>query len=306
MPSAIVMIATYNGIRYLGAQIKSIEYQAIDKIDLIFSDDGSRDGTVELIKDVRGSWKKGKVIVLNGPRSGFAENYRHLILSAPAQYDIFAFCDQDDVWRNDKLSTAADWLTSDQEDVPRLYCERTHIIDDEFRSIGHSPKFTRPPSFRNAIVQSIAGGNTMVYNLAAHNLLAKACRRTSFVSHDWWAYLMVSGAGGKVHYSSQPHVSYRQHSGNLVGANASWRARMHRLLLMASGRFKEWNDQNLKGLRLCEDLLTDEARSIVDNFQVARNGNITSRLIRLRQSQVYRQTVLGQISLYVACILNRI
>ena len=84
-----------------------------------------------------------------------------------------------------------------------------------------SPLFRRPPSFRNALVQSLAGGNTMVLNRPARDLVALASRRARFVSHDWWAYLLVTGAGGAVHYSAKPLVRYRQHAHNLVGANTS-------------------------------------------------------------------------------------
>ena len=306
MSSALVMMATYNGIRFLEGQIRSIEEQQFDKIDLLISDDGSSDGTLGYLADLKQRWRKGKVRLLSGPGEGFAENYRHLILNSPAGQGIYAFADQDDEWMPEKLTEAAAWLQSQEPGIPALYCARTQTVDEGGRLSGMSPLFTRPPSFRNAIVQSIAGANTMVFNQAARDLLAESCKRTHFVSHDWWAYLLVSGAGGRVFYSPVPRVHYRQHSSNLVGANTSWRARMARLVLMAGGRFAKWNDMNLKALASCSDLLCDDARDVVLEFRRIRDGRFLDRLSRLRSSGIHRQTALGQMSLYVACMLAKI
>lgn len=117
---------------------------------------------------------------------------------------------------------------------------------------------------------------------------------------------MVSGAGGKVHYSPTPHIRYRQHSSNLVGANTTWHARMTRLLLMAGGRFAKWNEQNLEALNLCEDMLSADARQTIAEFEMIRRDRFASRLARLSKSGIHRQTRLGQISLYAACALRKI
>ena len=277
----------------------------MENIDLVVSDDGSADSTLEKLEEHQASWQKGKVTILRGPCQGFAENYRHLIRSVDERYDLFAFSDQDDLWLFDKLSTAANWLSGLGNDIPGLHCSRTEIINEDCRTVGMSPLFDKPPGFRNAIVQSIAGGNTMVLNRAAFKILAESCRRTGFVSHDWWAYLLVSGAGGQVRYTAQPGVRYRQHGENLVGANSSWRARMHRLLMMAGGRFARWNARNIAALRACEDLLSADALSVLDEFEEIRSGPLLKRLLLLQRSGIHRQTFVGQLSLYAACFLRR-
>ena len=69
------------------------------------------------------------------------------------------------------------------------------LIDEAGRETGRSPRFRAAPGFGNALVQSIAGGNTMLFNPAAKALL-EAARPAAVVAHDWWIYLLVSGAGG--------------------------------------------------------------------------------------------------------------
>ena len=88
--------------------------------------------------------------------------------------DYFAFCDQDDLWDEDKLAEALDWLEKQPADTPALYCTRTRTVDERGSEIGLSPLFRRRPSFRNAIVQSIAGANTMVMNKAAWLIVREA------------------------------------------------------------------------------------------------------------------------------------
>ncbi len=306
MPSGLVMMATYNGARFLESQIRSIEEQRYGEIDLLISDDGSTDKTLDFLSGLHKRWRKGEVRIIKGPRKGFAENYRQLVLNSSGGHSLYAFADQDDLWMPEKLSDAASWLENGNPAIPALYCTRTQIIDDQGRTVGMSPLFTAPPSFRNAIVQSIAGANTMVFNHAARDLLVESCKRTGFVSHDWWAYLLISGAGGRVCYSPVPRVRYRQHSANLVGANSTWRARLSRLVLMAGGRFARWNDLNLKALELCSDMLCEDAREVRTELVRIREENLLARLSRLHRSGIHRQTFLGQMSLFAACVLGKI
>ncbi len=168
------------------------------------------------------------------------------------------------------------------------------------------PLFGKPPDLRNALVQSIAGGNTMVMNRAAHRLLREAAQRTSFVIHDWWAYLLVAAAGGHIHYSPDPNVLYRQHSANMIGSNTSWASRLRRIEPLLAGRFARWTDQNLEALAACSDLLSSDGRAIIDQFSEMRRQPLFWRVRTLRRLGLYRQTWLGQISLYAACLLGRL
>ena len=305
-PRVAVLMAVRDGERFLSQQLDSLARQKAVGVDLWISDDGSSDASIDLIRRVAASWKLGRVELVDGPRRGFAENFRSLIVRAEIKADFYAFCDQDDVWDEDKLAHAIEWLKTQSVELPALYCSRTRIIAANGEIVGQSPRFPRPPGFRNAIVQSIAGGNTMVMNRAAHDLVAEASRRTDFVSHDWWCYMIVSGAGGNVYYCAQPRVGYRQHGGNLVGENNTWRARMSRLGFLMRGRFKEWNDRNLSGLAACADLLTDDARRTLELFIRSREGRLSARLLSLWRSGAYRQTILGEWGLYLACIVRRL
>lgn len=298
-----ILMATWNGTRFLQAQLESLRAQSWPDIDVVVSDDGSTDGTVEIIESFARTWNKGRFQIIPGPRLGFAENFRWLIRHADVRGEYVAFCDQDDIWKPDKLADAVAWLSEGPADSLRLRCGRTEITPTDGERVM-SPLFPRPPSFRNALVQSIAGANTMVMNRAAFDVVRKASERTDFVSHDWWCYLVVTGAGGTVHYSPVPDILYRQHEGNLVGSNTSISARFARMVRLFKGQFRSWTDRNIAALDQCADLLTPESRAVLETFRKVRSKWLFRRLLALRKSGVYRQTRMGQVSLFAACILR--
>ncbi|WP_027053493.1 glycosyltransferase family 2 protein [Mesorhizobium erdmanii] len=301
-----VLMGTRDGAAFIEEQLQSLLAQSHPLIDLWISDDGSVDGTVPIIEGWKSRWTKGRITLVAGPRQGFAANFRSMILDRRIDADFYAFSDQDDVWEPDRLESAIQWMQAFDAETPLMFCSRTATMIETGSLVGHSPLFRRPPSFRNALVQSIAGGNTILLNRAARDLLARASARTGFVSHDWWAYLVVTGAGGVVHYDPRPLVRYRQHAANLVGANVSWRARVSRLGRLFKGEFADWTDLNLAGLAANRDLLTPDAMACLDLFASGRQGSLFQRLRTLPASGVYRQTLAGTLGLYLAFVLGRI
>lgn len=270
-------------------------------LSLYISDDGSSDGTMAILERLRAQWPGGFSIV-RGPGTGFASNFRHLAITTPLTADYFAFCDQDDIWDPDKLQAAIAILSERPAGEPALYSSRTRLVDASGVPIGYSPLFRQPPSFQNAIVQNVGGGNTVVFNRRAFELFAESARRTSFLTHDWWAYMIVSGAGGYVHYDPTPHIGYRQHARNIVGKNTGLAARYDRLRRALGGQFSRWTEQNLASLARCEDLLSPETRATLSTLREARHVRGFKALRLLRDAGVYRQTTLSNLALRAAAM----
>ena len=302
-----IFLAVFNGEQFLRKQLDSIAGQIGGQIDVWASDDGSSDSSKQILDDQASSWTRGRFHVVDGPRSGHAENFRSMLKRTEIHSDYFAFSDQDDYWHADKLEVAIRTLAPFRGVKPALYCGRTCLVDAEGKEIGCSPLFSREPSFKNAIVQSIAGGNTMVFNREAWNLVSESARRTGFVGHDWWTYLIVSGAGGEVIYDPTPHIEYRQHDGNLIGDNARWRSRINRIKRLFEGQFSKWNDRNIEGLNLCLDMLSEDSRRVLLDFQSLRAERSAFRsLSRLQRSGLYRQSFYGNLGLKAGVFFNKI
>ena len=301
-----ILLCTFNGRQYLPEQLDSFAAQTHANWTVWASDDGSSDGTQALLENYRAKWPGGRLSVQSGPRAGVVANFLMLTCNASIQADYYAYSDQDDIWEAEKLERALAWLESVPANIPALYCARTKLVDADNKEIGFSPLFGKPPCFANALIQSIAGGNTMVFNNAARALFLAAGEKRSIVVHDWWAYMLVTGCGGKVFYDSVPTLRYRQHGANVIGMNDGWLARFKRMGLQWQGRFRNWNNAHIEALRPMENRLTAENRAIFKRFVEAREMSVLPRLFHLNRSGVHRQTRLGNIGLLAAAIFNKI
>ena len=190
--------------------------------------------------------------------------------------------------------------------TPALYGSRTRLIDERGNEIGFSPLFHKKPEFRSALVQSIAGGNTMVFNQKARELLVFCGADMDVPCHDWWLYQVISACRGKVHYDAWPSVRYRQHAQNVIGSNMGWSARMRRLQMLQRGRFRHWGDLNETALARLLPRMSAENRRIFGLFCKARHEPLLRRAAIFAQTGVHRQTLLGNLGLVTAVMLNKI
>jgi glycosyltransferase involved in cell wall biosynthesis len=303
---ATILLCTLNGERFLVEQLDSLQRQSFVNWKLIASDDGSSDRTRSILQDFKNSQETGKVEIIDGPGRGAAANFLFLACREGLAGDYYAFCDQDDIWEADKLARAISTLEQMDAGVPAVYASRTRLIDATGRDIGLSPLFSRAPTFRCALVQSIAGGNTMVFNQSARELLKFGGADVIVPSHDWWLYQVVSACGGHVHYDAIPSVHYRQHAENVIGSNMGFAACMRRLRMLGQGRFRHWSDLNVAALARLRPRMTAENRRIFDLFCKARQQPPLQRAAMFARAGLYRQTVFGNLGLAVAVAFGKI
>ncbi len=301
-----ILMGTYNGERFLQEQLDSIAAQTHTNWEMHVSDDGSSDGTLDILRRFADAHPANRITIRSGPRKGFVANFLSLACALDIQADYYAFSDQDDVWEKEKLDRAIDWLKTIPANRPAMHCSRTRLIDEHGKTIGHSPLFKRAPSFKNALVQSIAGANTMSFNDSARSLLLRAGHETPVVSHDWWVYLLLTGCQGIVFYDPTPSIGYRQHEKNLVGSNVGWRARASRIAASLQGRFTIWNDVNLAALKKTQAALSPENKAVLLNFLHLRNASPLHRPLGLLRSGLHRQTLPGNLSLFAAALIGKI
>jgi glycosyltransferase involved in cell wall biosynthesis len=303
-----IILCSFNGENYLKKQLKSIIDQSYPFIDIFISDDGSTDRTLEIIDKFITENKGSNIFMYSGPRNGYAKNFILTAIkvhnSKEREYSYYAFCDQDDIWHRDKIKNAVNKLNDYPIEKPLIFCSRTHYIGLNDEIIGTSPLFKKKPSFRNALVQSIAGGNTMLLNYHALETLNGINLNLNIVSHDWLLYLTVTANNGIVYYEKIPSVLYRQHKDNLIGSNNNLISIVKRVIYLLNGSFKEWTDSNIKHLQNTN--LEAEVNDTLKYFQLTKSNNIVTRIKGLKKSGVYRQTLLGNISLFIAVIFKKL
>ena len=305
-PLVAILLCTYNGARFLAEQLDSLESQTHQNWVVVASDDGSTDQTLEILQQYKAKWPPGKLTIRSGPQKGFCQNFLSLACDSEIKADYFAFCDQDDVWLPTKLEAAlANIIANQSVNVPYLYCGRTNYVNANLKPCGMSPLFVFPPSFRNALVQSIAGGNTMVFNHPAKNLIDKV-GVVDVPSHDWWLYQLISGVEGVVFYDKVPQLLYRQHEFALIGGNNSIPAKMERIWMLFQGRFQKWNTQNINALKQANHLLAKNNQEILRLFNIMRGAKLKDRFRLMEVCGLYRQTKRGTFSLFLAALIKKI
>jgi len=303
----VILLALFEGAAQLREQLDSLADQTHGDWSLVVSDDGSTDRGPDVLRQFARQHADRAVTLIDGPRMGFAQNFLHLLRAADPDTPFVSFCDQDDVWLPEKTARAVEALSTAPPGIPAMYCGRTLHCDENLAPMRASPRFKRPPSFRNALVQNIGGGNTVVLNNAALRMLATASLRVEgIVSHDWWMYQMVTGAGGTVIYEREPGLLYRQHAGNAVGANGTARTAMQRFARVMEGRFRDWIDQNLAALKANADLLTEENREVLETFALARDAAVIRRLRLLSGIGLHRQSHHDNLAFWLAVLTGRV
>lgn len=300
LPRIDVLLATYNGAAYLRAQIDSVMAQKDVEVRLLARDDGSTDATPAILQEYAAHFP-GRVIVIpkSGSTRGATDNFLAL-LARESDADYFAFCDQDDVWPQDRLQAAIGQLQALGTGL-RLYCGAVTYVDRNLHELGNSSRPVRP-SFGNALVENIAQGCTMVFDASLRRMIAENLPTRAAI-HDWWLYL-VAAAFGRVVFDPVPRLLYRQHGGNEVGGGVnllqkirknSWR--------YIGGRGWRMAAQAEHLLELYPEQLTAEQKLLVRRF-VAGKRSLAARLRFLLDWRIRRQSLFETLVVKFLVLIN--
>lgn len=304
-PHVAILMATYNGRAYLSDQLHSILDQDHANWSLWVSDDGSTDGTLQVLQGFQASHPERQINLRRGPGLGSTANFLNLLCDTTIVADFYAISDQDDVWLPEKLTRAVERLLM-HDGGPALYGADTIVVKQDLKPVARSLRFSRQPDFRNALVQNISGGNTMVFNRAAHGIAVRAMPRSLPVCHDWWLYQIITGAGGSAIHDDAAMVLYRQHDQNQFGSNRGTRAHLARLIGLLNGRFKTWNAQNIAALASVTPVLSENNRAILDEFSMLRRMKGLRAIRHLHRTGLFRQSLVGNVFLMIAAFLGRL
>lgn len=301
MRRVAILLSVHNGTNYLRNLLESLCRQT-HPIELIVRDDGSTDDTVPLIETYT---NRLPITILKGQNLGFTRSFFKLIDSAPAGVDFAGFCDHDDVWEPAKVERAVEQLSgAGTGDTPRMYCSRLKVVDERLRFVGLSNLPRKPLGFRNALVENVATGCTMLLNAPAVRLLKEMPPGELEVIYDAWTYLVIS-AFGEVLFDDQAHILYRQHRQNVIGMRLGlrqWPPRLRRSFKRL--RFPVFFPTALAFYERYGDRMPGEKRKILETYLFDRR-TVTRRLTLLKRTGIYRQGRLDQAILWLLVAIGR-
>lgn len=256
-----VLLSTYNGEKYVGAQIHSILTQSYKNLVLVVRDDGSSDKTVKIVKEYMENYSNIKLV--EGKNLGFIKSFFELLKLEKADY--YAFADQDDVWLPDKIALAVESLNKLDDSKPNMAFSNSDYYDVNMKLIKEGEK-GKTFSFTNSLYECVTQGMTMVINQKTKDTVLDYMPERVFF-HDWWVYMICSGMGN-VAYNDVTTVKYRRDGKNATAEGESfiklliWRIKN----LFGKDGLLDIRIQQSEYKKLFYDKLSDENKAILDRF----------------------------------------
>lgn len=215
-----ILLSTYNGGKYLKEQLNSLFSQTYKDFEIIVRDDISSDKTLEILKSY--DVKLIESTLNLGAKKSFFTLLKYALENSDSKY--FMFCDQDDVWNEDKIEKTLykmkELETLYSSEIPFLIHTDLEVVDESLKTISSSmseyeyiiPKYN---SLNRLLIQNTITGCTMMINreLAKKSLDIPE----EAIMHDWWIGLIASYFG-RIGYLNTSTIKYRQHGKNTIGA----------------------------------------------------------------------------------------
>ena len=216
-----ILLALYNGEKFLSEQIDSILAQTFEDWRLIICDDGSKDNSYKIASEYAARFPEKIKVYKNDVPSGSAQaNFMGMLKYAEADYIMFS--DQDDVWLPEKVEKTFERMKSTEVNDKPILVHSELLIADENMNIIHN-SFTRyqglNPEYKSLnrlMVQNNVTGCTVMINRKLLEIVRNVPAE-KMLMHDWW-FALAAAAFGKISFIEEPLIRYRQHGGNQLGA----------------------------------------------------------------------------------------
>ena len=278
-----ILLAVYNGERYLAEQLDSILAQSDDRWHLTVSDDGSEDASPAIIADYARRYPEKIGVRPARRRFGSArDHFFDLMATCDAEYMLF--CDQDDVWYPDKvkrtrevlIAAAAQW----GPETPILVFSDQTPTDADLNPLAPSlmryqGQYFETFDYRSILMQNVVTGGAMGVNRALARLARPRGDASGIIMHDWWL-AATAARFGHIVYIDEPLGAYRQHVDNAVGAknvnSAGYIARQLRALKEVRRTIVKKKRQASAFAGVFSDALTEDDRAFLSAFTRDHSG----------------------------------
>lgn len=263
-PSVCVLLCTYNGEKYLKEQLDSVFAQKDVDVTILAHDDGSSDGTLEMLKEYG-------INVIGDEHYGPAHGFMYLMQNAP-DFEYYAFCDQDDVWDVDKLSIAVSSMNNKEK--PALWCCSTRLVDKTGKHI-QDHILDEKRTLKARLFHAGISGNTMVFNRQLKDLTIKHVPE-NMIMHDSWMVKLCIAIGGEFVIDQTPHISYRMHSDNSIGMELNFKQKLQKFIGIVNWKEPQKEFEDI--CKLYKNDLTIESQKLGEIIKRAETGGLRERI----------------------------
>lgn len=259
MSTVGIVMATYNGEKYVKEQIESILKNTYTEWKLWLWDDGSKDKTVSILKEYEEKYPERITVCENRKNLGVVLNFLHGAKSCDTDYIMF--CDQDDVWMKDKIDRTLKMMKKTEEkegaDCPITVFSDVKVVDSNLNMIH--PSFyqssrlnTKKLDLNHLLMENKLIGCTIMMNSSVKKRLTNLPKYARV--HDWWIALITS-AFGRIVYLPEATMLYRQHENNVIG----------------NDNFLSYVKERIRNLKKQKQVLLDTQRQAYEFLQIYKN-----------------------------------
>lgn len=260
-----ILLATYQGERFLEEQIDSLFEQTYKNWKLYIHDDGSDDKTVEILQRYKEQYPE-QIVLLDGNITGGPKtNFLYMMKQVESAY--YMCCDQDDIWLPEKIEKTYNQMKSLETDVdiPCLVFTELKIVNEDLEVISDTMSRYQKldcvnTNLHRMLMQNVVTGCTMMLNRKLRDMVIQYKDIKNIIMHDWWASI-IAAEFGKIKFIEEPTILYRQHDDNNIGAldinNVSY-------FLKKLSQFKD-NKEAVKNTQI-------QAKEMVETFNMAEDS----------------------------------
>lgn len=268
-----VVMSTYNGEKYLREQIDSILSQKNVDVNIYIRDDGSLDGSRDIISSYEGN---PKINYDFGENKGFVKSFM-TALNSCGNADYYAFSDQDDVWLDNKLFTAISMLEKEDSQIPLLYCSTLQRVDEQLNYLEKQEYPGLIINLPSMLTRGRLAGCTFVFNNKLKELVKKNLMTEFHASHDSWVLLVCLACGGKVVFDKEPHILFRRYGENTSIDGGALISRV-KYEFRYFGKYKNYRLETAKELlKSCDKNITSESKQFLEEV-LSYKKNIGNRI----------------------------
>lgn len=299
----IVLMATYNGEKYIEEQIESILNQTYKNIDIYIRDDGSTDKTMIIIEKYIKKYKNIFFIKDNYTSHGSSNNFLNIIKyikNNKIKYDYCMFSDQDDFWLNSKVEKSVNEIMKYNNEKPVLVHSDLFVVDSNLNLIDKSFMSYRSLkydecSFNKLLIQNNVTGCTMIMNKRLIDLIPNNENENKIAMHDWWITL-IAAVFGEIHYLNESTIKYRQHSNNVIGATKvkSFRFILNRLFHKNYIResLNKAIFQAIEFKKIYYSEMSKKEQKLINEFILLREENKLKKIYKIMKYKFLKQGII--------------
>jgi glycosyltransferase involved in cell wall biosynthesis len=307
MSTVAIVMATYNGERYIREQLDSILSSTYQDFELFIFDDGSKDHTLLILQEYELQYPSKIHVHQNTENQGVVANFLHGVCKTTMDYVMF--CDQDDIWKPGKIAMTLKRMRTMEaqadKSIPMVVFTDAIMVDQDLKTISSSffcSSHLNPckTDLSHMLMENKLIGCTVMINAALRKVLQSNRLPSSARYHDWWIAL-IAASMGKISFIREGTLLYRQHGSNAVGGLSFGEYVKNRMSSL--GRQKEalqaLSLQADEFISIYREVLTSENQDIIRSFANLQQLGYMKRRQTIIRYKFYKTGLVRNIGLMI-------